>query len=227
MWGARLGRKSLQFTGCSQFIANMGACSAGTWEAIPNFVELNKFDFQPTVASDAQLVFLSRVERIKGAHTAIRIAKKTGRRLLIAGNHGDTGEDARYWQTEILPHLGKDGIEYVGPVDDIQKNRLLGQAVAMIVPIEWNEPFGIVFAEALACGTPVISCPRGALPEIIRPGIEGFLIDSEEEGCQAVERLAELSRAACRQRAEEHFSSSIVAEQYLGLYQELMNDDGK
>ena len=221
-WGAWLGRGTLRFTGCSQFIADMGARSGGIWHAIPNFVDLAKFNFRSTVSPDAPLVFLSRVERIKGAHVAIAIAKRVGKRLIIAGNSAESGLEARYWQREIAPELGRHGISYVGPVDDLQKNELLGAAAALLVPIEWDEPFGIVFAEALACGTPVIASPRGALPEIVRPGVEGFLISSEADGCRAVERLGEISRAACRRRVEERFSSSVVADQYVGVYHQLV-----
>jgi glycosyltransferase involved in cell wall biosynthesis len=181
-------------------------------------VELEKYTFQPTVAPDAPLVFLSRVEQIKGAHNAIAAARLTKRRLLIAGNHGTTGEAGRYWQEEIVPHLGKDGIEYVGSVNDEQKNALLGQAAAMIVPIEWEEPFGIVFAEALACGTPVISCPRGALPEIVRPGIDGYLVNNIEQTCTAIQNLPQINRRNCRQRAEDCFSASVIVDKYEQLY---------
>jgi len=88
----------------------------------------------------------------------------------------------------------------------------------MLVPIQWNEPFGIVFAEALACGTPVISCPRGALPEIVRNGREGFLIETTEEGVEAVRRVGSVDRIACRDRAERHFSVNAVLGRYLDLY---------
>lgn len=88
----------------------------------------------------------------------------------------------------------------------------------MIVPIEWEEPFGIVFAEALACGTPVISCPRGALPEIVRQGIDGYLVNSVEEACAAVAKLSEIDRLNCRQRVEQCFSASAIVEQYEKLY---------
>ncbi len=120
-----------------------------------------------------------------------------------------------------MPTLGRDGVEYVGTVDDIQKNKLLGEAKAMVVPIRWNEPFGIVFAESLACGTPVISCPTGALPEIVRPGIDGFLINTIEEGCAAAAKIGALDRAACRQRAEGLFSARAVVAQYDALYKRL------
>jgi glycosyltransferase involved in cell wall biosynthesis len=219
---AKLAGQMLAFTGCSEHICLEGRKGGGTWQAIHNCVELDKYTYQPTVPADAPLVFLSRVERIKGAHTAIALAKRNGRRLLIAGNHGQKGEEGWYWDEEILPQLGRDGIEYVGPVDDGQKNKLLGQAAAILVPIEWDEPFGIVFAEALACGTPVISCPRGALPEIIRDGVDGFLVNSHEEGCAAVAKLPAINRMDCRQRAEAKFSSKVIAEEYLCLYSELL-----
>lgn len=221
-WGARLAQGTLTFTGCSDYICGLGKANGGIWHTIHNCVELEKYQFQPTVADDAPLIFLSRVERIKGAHTAIAAARKTGRRLIIAGNHGTTGEEAKYWQEEIVPHLGRDGIDYVGPVNDTQKNQLLGQAAAMIVPIEWNEPFGIVFVESLACGTPVISCPLGALPEIVRPGIDGYLVSDLEEACRAIENLPNIDRKNCRQRVEQYFTASLIVEKYENLYLSLI-----
>jgi glycosyltransferase involved in cell wall biosynthesis len=208
----------LTFTGCSEYIAARGRRAGGRWQAIPNFVDTARLTFRPTVAADAPLVFLSRVESIKGADLAIAIARRSGVPLVIAGNHAESGTEAEYWRRRIAPEIGRDGIEYVGPVDDSQKDELLGGARAMVVPIQWNEPFGIVFAEALACGTPVISCPRGALPEIVRSGREGFLVDGVEEGCDAVRRLGEIDRAACRDRAERHFSVKAVVGRYVELY---------
>lgn len=221
---AKLARGFLTFTGCSEHICSQGRAAGGVWHPIHNCVELEKYTFQPTVAEeDAPLVFLSRVEQIKGAHTAIKAAIATGRRLLIAGNHGTTGEEGRYWQEKIVPHLGRDGIEYVGSVNDAQKNALLGTAAAMIVPIQWEEPFGIVFAEALACGTPVISCPLGALPEIVRSGIDGYLVNNVEEACTAIQNLPQIDRRNCRQRAEQCFSASVVVAQYEQLHSSLIS----
>ncbi|GAB4369366.1 MAG: hypothetical protein Kow00121_09230 [Elainellaceae cyanobacterium] len=217
-WGNRLAKGSLVFTGCSEYICQIGRPAGGTWYPIHNCVELEKYTFQPTVAEDAPLVFLSRIERIKGAHIAIAAARQAGRRLLIAGNQVNTEEGKRYWQEEIAPYLGKEGIEYVGSVNDAQKNELLGQAAAMIVPIQWNEPFGIVFAEALACGTPVISCPRGALPEIVCHGMHGYLVDSINEACNAINELTKIDRHKCRQQAEKHFSATVVVEKYEQIY---------
>ena len=178
----------------------------------------------PTVAPDAPLCFLSRVESIKGAHWAIEIARRTARRLVIAGNHADSGAEGEYWRTRIEPWIGRDGIEYVGAVDDVAKNRVLGEAAAMVVPIQWDEPFGIVFAEALACGTPVISCPRGSLPEIVRQGVDGFLVGSIEEGCEAVARLGDIDRAGCRRRAEQEYAPDVVVARYVELYERARAD---
>ena len=220
---AALGGNSLRFTGCSSRVAEQGRLSGGSWHVVYNGVDLRSYDFQAQVAADAPLIFLSRIERIKGTHTAIAAARQAGLRLLIAGNHGDEGEERRYWENEIVPHLGRDGIEYVGEVNDEQKNRLLGQAAALVVPIEWDEPFGIVFAEALACGTPVISCPRGALPEIVRHGIDGFLVHTVEEAVQAIRALPTIDRSACRRQAERLFSTDGMVEAYLKIYDDMIH----
>lgn len=213
--------RNLIYTGISDYICNLGKKSGGKWHRIYNFLDLAKFTFQPEVQNDAPLVFLSRVEEIKGPHNAIRIALTTGKRLIIAGNHSAMPLDKIYWEREILPHIGKNGIEYIGAVDDKQKNVLLGKALAMVVPVEWDEPFGIVFTEALACGTPVISCPRGALPEIIRNGEEGYLVSNVEQGCEAVRNIGKIDRKRCRERVERLFSSEVVISQYEKLYESL------
>jgi glycosyltransferase involved in cell wall biosynthesis len=215
--------RSLAFTGCSDFIARMGGNHGGRWQAIHNFVDTKSYRFSPSVPADAPLVFLSRIESIKGTHLAIEIAKRAGRRLLIAGNHADSGAEGEYWATRIKPELGRNGIDYVGPLDDPSKIEFLGSAAAMVVPIQWDEPFGIVFAEALACGTPVITCPRGAATEIIRDSVEGFFIRDAEQGCRAVAQIAAIDRNQCRARAEQAFSVSAIVPQYEALYKALLD----
>jgi glycosyltransferase involved in cell wall biosynthesis len=217
-----LSRGSLHFTGCSDFICRMGERAGGCWHHIPNFVELDRYTFQANVTPDAPLVFLSRIESIKGPDWAIRIARESGRKLIFAGNKPESGQELAFWNREVEPFLDQDKIEWIGPVNDRQKNELLGKAAALLVPIQWDEPFGIVFAEALACGTPVISCPRGALPELIRNGKEGFLIRSIAEGVEAVRSLPSLDRQASRDRAEKNYSLDTVAAQYLQLYGKLL-----
>lgn len=223
-WSRRvIGDHRLRFTGCSGYIAENGRQrGSGSWIAVPNFVDIENFTFVAQVPDDAPLVYLSRLERAKGAHSAIAIAKGAGRRLVIAGNRVNSDEGRHYWKHEIEHEIGRNGIEYIGPVDDVQKNQLLGSASAMVVPIEWNEPFGIVFAESLACGTPVISSPRGAVPSIVLHDTHGYLVRSIEEGIDGVRRLHTISRAACRQQAEASFNVVSVAQDYLNLYQTAM-----
>jgi len=215
---ACLGGQSLHFAGCSEYICGLGRAVGGRWSAIPNFVDPDRYTFVGRVAPDAPLVFLSRLETIKGPDLAIAIARASGRRLILAGNHADRGPESEFWRDRIAPHIGHDGIEWVGEVNDQQKNELLGRAAALLVPIQWGEPFGIVFAEALACGTPVISCRRGALPEIVEEGRTGLFVDSIADGVAAVARIPTLDRAACRVAVESRFSTDICATAYLRLY---------
>lgn len=221
-----LARRSLRFTGCSEFICRQGRRGGGAWRAIPNFVDVSKFTFVPQVAADAPLVFLSRVESIKGADLAIAVARRSGRRLILAGNRAESGPEALFFQQKIKPQLDHDGVEWVGEVDDVSKNQLLGQAAALIVPVQWDEPFGIVFAEAFSTGTPVITCARGALPEIVEPGKTGFFISNADDGALAVSRIDSLDRKACREIAETQFSAEVCAEQYLALYREMTEAQG-
>lgn len=220
-WASRLGGKRLAFTGCSSHIADAGRACGGRWRAIPNFVDLARLPFSARVPEDAPLVFLSRVESIKGPDVAIEIARAARRSLVIAGNHAQVGPEADFFATRVEPWIGRDGIEYAGPVNDAQKAALLSRAAALLVPVQWDEPFGIVFAEALACGTPVVSCARGALPEIVTHGSTGYLVASVDDGVAAVKRLASIDRHRCRDAAERRFSIDVVGPQYLRLYEEL------
>ncbi len=224
-WSDRLHGRRLHFTGCSEHIAAQGRRSRGEWSAIPNFIDPEKFTFEPTVAADAPFVFLSRIERIKGTHNAIAIARASGRRLLIAGNRVTSPEGEKYWCEQVAPHLDSSDIEYVGPVDDAQKNSLLGQAAAMVVPIEWDEPFGIVFAESLACGTPVISTRRGSVPEIVRDGVTGLILDDVSQAADLSPHLPRLDRAACRNDAESRFGLEVCADRYLELYESMLRGE--
>jgi glycosyltransferase involved in cell wall biosynthesis len=215
--------RSLVFTGCSEHIASRGRRGGGAWHAIPNFADTSVLFPDPSPPPpDAPLVFLSRLDRIKAPHLAIAIARLADRRLILAGNRAESGPDAVYFDTEVAPLIDGCHVTWVGPVDDTAKRRLLASAHAMVVPVQWDEPFGIVFAEALACGCPVISCPRGALPEIVNEGITGFLIRDVVEGAAAVSRIGSLSREACRRSAELRFSPSAVAGRYEALYQSML-----
>lgn len=147
----KLPNKNLVFTGCSANLISRGGV-AGRWETVYNAIEFNKYQLQPNLPSDAPVMFLGRIERIKGCHTAIEIAKASGHKLIIAGNVSPLEEERKYFETEIQPHIDGDQVSYVGQLNDEQKNTYLRQAKALLFPIEWNEPFGMVMTEVYLAG---------------------------------------------------------------------------
>jgi glycosyltransferase involved in cell wall biosynthesis len=179
-------------------------------------VEVERYLPQTNVAADAPLVFLGRLERIKGVHHAIAIARAAGRRLVIAGNRVE--QDGGYFDSEIAPRLDGLRTHWIGPCDDKQKNELLGAAAALLMPVEWDEPFGLVMIEALACGTPVIGFPRGGVTEIVRDGKNGFLCRDVKEAVLAVGRLGSLDRREARRDCEMRFAAERFVEDYERLY---------
>jgi glycosyltransferase involved in cell wall biosynthesis len=216
---ALLASDSIRFTACSAWVCSARARQdryGGQWRVIFNGVDMAKYDFVPRVAPEAPLVFLGRLEAIKGAHHAIAIARAAGRTLIIAGNRVESSAD--YFACKLAPHLNGTAVTYVGPVDDAEKNILLGSAAALLMPVEWDEPFGIVMAEALACGTPVIGFARGSVPEIVRDGINGYLCRTVEEAAAAVLRLTEIDRLAVRADCEARFSDAVIVAAYERLY---------
>jgi len=218
----RLAGDSLGFTACSTSMYS-GRSLPGSWTTIPNGVDLDTYTFVPEVPPDAPLVFLGRIERIKGAHHAIAIARASGRRLVIAGNVVRSGPDASYFDDEIAPAIDGDRVRYLGPVDDKEKNDLLGKASALLMPIEWEEPFGIVMIEAMACGTPVMAFARGSVPEVVLPGINGFLCTTVSEAVSAVPRIVEIDRSRVREDAVSRFASDVIVDSYERLYRELLH----
>ena len=163
---------------------------------------------------------IGRMAPQKGFHTGIEIAKKSGCPLIIAGNiDKDEGD---YFQTQIDPHIDGSQIKYVGPVDDEAKRELLLKARAFLMPIEWHEPFGIVMAEAMACGTPVVGFPLGAVPEVVNQGTTGFICNDITEAASAIQHIGAIERAACRQHVEENFSKSVVTERYISAYTDVL-----
>ena len=212
----RLGRGSLWFTGCSTNLYASGDASGSCWRTVFNPVDPSVYAAVPHVAGNAPLAFLGRIEPIKGTHSAIAIARGAGRRLVIAGNVTDRA----YFDAEVAPHVDGRVVTYVGEVDDAAKNRLLGAAAALLMPIEWEEPFGIVMAEAFACGTPVVGFARGSVPEVVRDGVNGFVVRSVQEAIEAVGRLGDIDRAAVRRDCEERFACDAVVSAYERIYQE-------
>ncbi len=165
---------------------------------------------------DDYLLFLGRFHPNKGADLAVALAERLDRRLVIAAPAPP--DDQRAWFEEtIRPHLrGK--ITWVGPVEGEVKARLLGSAAATLLPLRWDEPFGLVIAESMACGTPPIALRRGAAPELIVDGVTGFLVDDLDAMAAAVDRVATIEPVACRQHVADHFSIDRMVDSYLNLY---------
>lgn len=209
-------KNTIAFTGCSNYISNQ-ISEVGKSYTVYNGVPLELFHFNPTVEIDAPLLFLGRIEHIKGTHVAIEIAKKTNRKLIIAGNIPDG--QSEYFEEKVKPFLDEN-INYIGPVNDVQKNQLYQSSAAFLMPILWNEPFGIVMAEAMACGTPVIGFARGSVPEVVKDSVTGFACNTLDEMISAVNNIGSISRLNVRREAEERFSAKIISEEYLKLYKE-------
>ncbi len=220
----RLAGDSIRFTACAaHMFEKPGERSTrhGHWHAIFNGVDLSHFDFVPSVAPDSPLVFLGRIEPIKGTHNAIALARATGRRLVIAGNRVESEQGRRYFDEQVEPFLDGDRVQYVGAVNDKQKNELLGSAAALLMLIEWDEPFGIVMAEAMACGTPIVGLARGSVPEVVKNGVNGFVAANLAEAERSIDRLAAISRHDVRKACEHRFSNRTIVDQYEAIYREL------
>jgi glycosyltransferase involved in cell wall biosynthesis len=217
----KLARKgSLLFTGCSSYIADK-IKDIGEAHAVYNFAPVEKYSAEKLISADAPLAFLGRMESIKGPHIAIEVAKGANRRLVLAGNIPPGGQG--WFDEYIRPHLDDGWVTYVGPVNDAQKNELLGKALGFLMPIQWNEPFGIVMAEAMACGTPVLGFPFGSVPEVIQDGINGFICSNTEEMIGRVKELVAIDRQTVRRTAEEKFSNTKIVADYLELYKIMIN----
>ncbi len=166
------------------------------------------------------LSFLGRIAPIKGTHLAIEVAKKAGIPLKIAGEVQPMFQE--YFDTQIKPHLDGKLIEYVGEVDLAAKNELLSNSLAMLFPIQWDEPFGLVMIEAMACGAPVLALPGGSVPEVVRDGISGYICNTPQEMAQRARALpGEFAAATVRQYCQQYFSAEKMAAGYVNLYQEL------
>ncbi|MGI8960850.1 MAG: glycosyltransferase family 4 protein [Bryobacteraceae bacterium] len=220
-----LGGKRIHYTAVSAAIRDTGLPGGGEWSVIYNCAPIEQFTFNAKVdATTAPLVFLGRLDRCKGVHSAIEVAHRSRRRLLIAGNISELPHERDYFHNEVQPKIDGELIKYVGPVNNEQKGELLANGAALLTPIEFEEPFPIVLPEALACGTPVISFRRGGMPEGIEHGRTGFLCDDVAGMVEAVSRLGEIDRANCRAEAERRFSDEVIVSEYERLYLRLLRD---
>lgn len=166
------------------------------------------------------LLFLGRMTGDKGVRQAVLAARSAGIRLVVAAKAREGAEQA-YFNEQIAPLLD-DTVEFIGEVGGQDKLALLGAASALLNPIQWPEPFGLVMIEAMACGTPVIACPNGAAPEIVEDGLTGFLCDGSDDLVRAIHNAEHLSREACREAVIERFSTARMVSDHLALYHEMV-----
>jgi glycosyltransferase involved in cell wall biosynthesis len=176
------------------------------------------YTFQET--SGSYLAFLGRISPEKGVEQAIAIARQVGMPLKIVAKVDQA--DLEYFQSVVQPLLDDPLVEYLGEMGERDKNAFLGQAYALLFPIDWPEPFGLVMIEALACGTPVIAYRHGSVPEVLEDGVTSWIVAGHDEAVQAVARVSTLSRTRCRQTFEERFSVTRMTQDYLRIYQQLL-----
>jgi glycosyltransferase involved in cell wall biosynthesis len=166
------------------------------------------------------LAFVGRISPEKRPDRAIAIAQRCGIPLRIAAKVDPA--DKPYFETHIQPLLDAPGIDFVGEIAESEKNQFLGGALALLFPVDWPEPFGLVMIEAMACGTPVIAYRRGSIPEVMEEGITGYVVESEDEAVAAVKRARGLDRAQCRAVFDRRFTAARMARDYVSLYQRLL-----
>ena len=174
---------------------------------------------RPKPITPSYFAFLGRIAPEKGVDRAIRIAQHCGMPLKVAAKVDNV--DREYFEEQILPMMKSAQVDYVGEINDTHKSEFLSGAMALLVPIDWPEPFGLVMIEAMACGTPVIAFNRGSAPEVIDEGVTGFVVEDINGAIGAVDRLNHLSREKIRRRFEQRFTARRMAQDYLSVYRSM------
>lgn len=185
-----------------------------------NGIDVHSHQFYPQPQDPPYLAFLGRLSPEKGPHLAIQIAKETGWCLKMAGKIDPV--DREFFEQELKPQIDGEQIQYLGEANHSQKNQLMGNAVATLFPITWREPFGLVMVESMAAGTPVIALELGSTPEVIAHEKTGFLCRTVEECIEALDRIYEIDRFACRQHVIDHFSVQRMVDGYEAVYRQVV-----
>lgn len=213
--------------------------------AVHNAIDADNFPF--VEKKKDYFITLARFTADKGQHVAAKLAAKQKKRLRMAGTVAGmntarklmielanplsryrSNEEFRYYSDKVLPYvLRYPRITYSGNLSGVKKMKFISEAKALLFPIDWEEPFGMAVIEALACGTPVIAMRRGAMPEIIKHGVNGFLADNEQEFAEYMQRIDEINPVECRKSVEKRFSAKVMAEKYLDRYQEVIHRANK
>ena len=191
---------------------------------IHNGLDIDSYPFNGGAGRGDHLLFLSRISGEKGAHLAIRVARRLGRRLVLAGNV--SGPDEEYFRTSVLPHIDGDQVQYIGEVDYHRKREVLQQPHCLLAPLTWDEPFGLFMVEAMACGTPVVGLDRGSVSEVVRHGETGFVVDTLEEMTAAVGRVDSIDRWQCRLDAQRRFGYRTMVDRYVAAYEHVTSEAG-
>lgn len=201
--------------------AQRGPMSLLPWiRTVHNGIPHETFRFYPQPGK--YLAFIGRIDAEKRPEWAIRIASRAGVPLKIAAKI-DGRRGSEYFDAFVRPHIDGHNVEYVGEIGENDKNRFLGEALALVFPIDWPEPFGLAVIESLACGTPVLARPRGAIPEITKDGVTGFIHSDPDILAERVHDLAGLSREACRDWVHQRYSVSRMTEDYIDVYREVIS----
>lgn len=200
--------------------ALLGGSFAGV---VHNAIDVQSFPFSEE--KEDYLLFMSRIAPEKGAHLAIDAARRLGMRLIMAGKVDKA--DQGYYHEVVQPLIDGDQVIFFGEADGNEKRDLYQRARCLLMPITWEEPFGLVMAEAMACGTPPIAFARGAAPEIIVDGETGFLVEDVAGMIEAVHKSERISATRCRQRVQEHFAPPVMAGRYLSLYRSILDEDAQ
>lgn len=185
-----------------------------------NAIEVGKYTY--STEKEDYLLYVGRFNSEKAPHIACKVAEELGMRLILAGKASEPHE-WKYFNKYIKSYLG-DTIRYVGEVSDTYKKELFRDATAFIYPIQWDEPFGIVMIEAMACGTPVVACRRGAAPEIVRDGVNGYLADDFEQFLDCVGMVHKIKHSRCRECVEAHFSADAMVTGYENIYKKILEE---
>ncbi len=181
-------------------------------------IDLNSFTLNQNSEGD-YLLFFGRIHNDKGAKEAIEIARSAKKRLVIAG----IIQDKSYFKSFVEPYLKEGLVEYIGSVGGEKRNKLLGNALALLHPINFSEPFGLSVVESMACGTPVIAFNKGSMPELIIEGVNGFIVENIEEAVKKLELIDTINRSECRKTVEKRFSKEVMAQRYLDVYKKILN----
>lgn len=179
--------------------------------------------FTPSYSPGKYLAFLGRISEEKRVDRAIDIAIRTGIPLKIAAKIDKN--DREYYEQQIKPLLDHPLVEYVGEISENEKNEFLGNAIALLFPIDWMEPFGLVMIESLACATPVVAYSKGSVPEVLQHGVSGFIVDNQDDAVKAVQNIGLIDRQECRRIFDERFTAARMAADYINVYKNVLEQD--